>query len=181
MKLLRYVLIALPLGAAAIYGASYFLPTEIEVQQAVYLQLPAEEVYPYLNNPAKWQEWSLLNKENDPSMIHLYGGPMQGKGARLEWSGDKVGNGQILLTESTQPNTIAYRQSAPDNASAILGTFILIPTKGGTNVVWRQQTVLPQSSLAKLHGVLRKYKMKQEAEQGLQGLQKLLGVKGLNS
>ncbi|WP_073851198.1 SRPBCC family protein [Pontibacter flavimaris] len=181
MKLLRIVLLALPVSAAVLLGASHFLPAEIDVQQAVFLQQPPEEVYPYLNNPTEWQRWSVLNKQHDPSMIHLYGGPLQGKGARLQWSGDRIGDGQLLFTESIQPGTIAYRQSQPGDTSAILGIFTLQAHKGGTQVVWRQQTALRQTPLAKLQGVLQKYKMRTEAEKGLQGLQKLLGVRKLKS
>ncbi|WP_266205600.1 SRPBCC family protein [Pontibacter kalidii] len=181
MKLFRIVLIALPVSAALIIGASHFLPSEIVVQQSVFLQQAPEEVYPYLNNPTEWQNWSVLNKAHDPSMIHLYGGPVQGKGARLQWSGDRVGDGQLIFTESIQPTTIAYRQSQPDDTAAILGVFTLQAHNGGTQLVWQQQTTLRQNPMAKLLGVLQKYRMQQEAERGLQGLQKLLGVRKLKS
>ncbi|WP_276495938.1 SRPBCC family protein [Pontibacter litorisediminis] len=182
MKLLKFSLLALPLGAAAaVFGAAYFLPSEIEVQQSVYLQQPPEVIYPYLNNPTEWGHWSVLNKENDPSMIHLYGGPLQGKGARLQWSGDRVGEGQLILTESTQPGTIAYRQNNADDTTSVLGTFTLMPARGGTQLVWRQHSVLQQSPLAKLRGVLQKYKMQQDMTQGLQGLQQLVGDRKLKS
>lgn len=181
MKLLRIILIAVPAGAAAILGASYFLPSEIEVEQSVFLLQSPDEVYPILNNPVEWQHWSVLNKQNDPSMINLYGGPVYGKGARLQWSGDKVGDGQLVFTESVQPSSILYRQTQPADTSAIRGTFELAPREGGTQLSWRQQTTLAHNPIARLQGVLQKYKMQQEVARGLQGIQKHLGARKLKS
>ncbi len=171
------MLIALPCTAAAFFGAAYFLPSKIEVQRSIHLQQLPEDIYPFLNNPTEWENWSVLNKLNDPSMIHLYGGPMQGKGARLQWSGDRVGSGQLLFTESIESHSLIYKQSDSSDSTTTLGTFILTPNNGGTQLVWRQQAVLKQTPLSKMYGLWHKYKMQQEVEQGLVGLHKLLQSK----
>ncbi|CAM3543029.1 SRPBCC family protein [Pontibacter korlensis] len=178
MTWLRNVLIALLVIMSALVGASYFLPDKIEVQQTMLLRQSPEEVYPYLNNPTEWQHWSVLNKTNDPSMIHLYGGPLQGKGARLQWSGDKVGNGQLVFKESVEPSMIIYEQILTDDSASIHGSFTLASVSGGTQVSWSQQTVLKQTPIAKFFGLLQKHKMEQEVIQGLQGLHTLLQNKG---
>lgn len=174
MKLLRIVLLTLLVVAAALFGVSFLLPPSVEVEQAVFLKLPPEKVYPYLNNPMEWQYWSMLNKNNDPSMIHLYGGPMEGKGARMQWSGDRVGNGLVVFTESVSPSTIIYKQTLPGSPFIIHGSFSLAPVRGGTQLVWRQQTALKQTPIARLMGALQQYRMQQEQEQGLNGLKALL-------
>lgn len=177
MKLLRIALLSLLLLTAAVFGFSFLLPTQVDVQQTTLLQAPPEEVYPYLNNPTEWEHWSVLSKKYDPSIIHLYGGPLEGKGTRLQWSGDKAGNGNLHFVESISPSTIVYQQTEKGALAGIRGSFILTPTAEGTRLSWRQQAFIGTTPLARLQGVLRKYKMQQELEQGIAGLQTLLQSK----
>ncbi|GAB3814678.1 hypothetical protein GCM10028895_08000 [Pontibacter rugosus] len=141
MRLLKIVLLALVALSAAGYGATFFLPTAFEVERSIYLQHSPEEVYRYLNNPTEWPNWSAVNKQTDPTVIHLYGGSFEGKGARLQWSGDKLGNGQVVLTESINPSSITYLQSLQDVADSVQGFFTIAPERGahslsGSRKLW---------------------------------------------
>ncbi|RIJ41693.1 SRPBCC family protein [Pontibacter oryzae] len=178
MKLLRTVLLLLLLLCAAAFGASYLLPTQIHVQQAIYLPEPREEVYPYLNDPTQWANWSVLSKKHDPSIIHLYAGPLRGKGSRLQWSGDRAGNGSIIFTESIDPDSISYQRQSTNSDKAIQGSFKLTDGGDSTKVVWQQQLILGPTPLERISGLLYKYKMEQETTQGLLGLKTLIHSKG---
>jgi len=138
--------------------------------------LPAtpEEVYALLDNPTQWEKWSVLNKQEDPTMIHLYGGPMSGTGARLQWSGDRVGNGAVLFTESISPSTLVYEQNENSATRTIKGSFTLAPVAGGTQVVWRQQAIVGQNPWERLLGAVQRYRKQEEVEKGLLGLKTLL-------
>lgn len=181
MKPLHTVLLLLLFLCAATFGASYLLPTQIHVQQAIYLTEPREEVYPYLNDPTQWASWSVLSKKHDPSIIHLYAGPLRGKGSRLRWSGDKVGNGSILFTESIDPDSITYQRQQAYSKNTVQGCFKLTEGADGTKVVWQQQLSLGQTPLDRIAGLYYKYTMEQETEQGLLGLKALVQSKGKKS
>lgn len=175
MKLLLKVLLPLPLLLAAAAGAAYYLlPTKLEVQQRIVLQAPPEEVYALLDNPMQWEKWSVLNKQEDPSMIHLYGGPMAGTGARMQWSGDRVGNGLIVFTESISPSSLTYKQSENSATQSIEGSFTLAPVAGGTQVVWRQHAAVGENPWERLLGAVQKFRKQDEVEKGLLGLKTLL-------
>ena len=174
MKLLLIVLISLLILLAALTGASYQLPTQLEVQQSIVLNAAPEEVFTLLDNPTEWQKWSVLNKQADPSIIHLYGGPMYGPGARMQWSGDRAGNGQVVFTESISPQQLTYLQSEESDTNKLEGTFTLQPVEGGTQVVWRQQAPVGEYPWQRVKGVLQQYKKQEEAAQGLLGLKTLL-------
>lgn len=174
MKLLKIVLLALLILVAALAGASYQLPTQLEVQQSIVLDAPPEAVYPLLNNPTEWQKWSVLNKQTDPTIIHLYGGPMQGAGARMQWSGDRAGNGHILFKESISPQLLTYLQMEAVDSNQIQGSFELQPVEGGTQVVWRQQALVGDKPWQRVMGVVQRYKRQEEVEKGLLGLKTLL-------
>lgn len=174
MKLLTIVILSLLVLLAALAGASYLLPTQLEVQQSIVISASAEEVYARLNNPVEWEKWTVLNKQTDPSMIYLYGGPMAGTGARMQWSGDKTGNGRIVFTESSGPTSLLYVEDSDKDSSRLLGSFTLAAVEGGTELVWRQQAAFGGKPWERVYCLLRTYKKQHEAEQGLLGLKTLL-------
>lgn len=173
----KIILLALFSCSAAALGAAHLLPTKLEVERSVHLEQAPDLVYSYINNPTEWPNWSMLNRKHDPSVIHLYGGPFEGKGARLQWSGDKLGNGQVLFTESISPNTIVYQQQITGETDHVRGYFTMEAERGGTRLTWRQQATLPPTLLAKVKGVLLKHRLEQEQEAGLSGLKTLLDSK----
>ncbi|MCJ8166299.1 SRPBCC family protein [Pontibacter sp. E15-1] len=175
MKLSSKVIVALPLLAVGLACATYaVLPTQMDVEERLVLEASPEEVYALLENPTQWERWSPVNKQADPSMIRLYGGPMAGAGARMQWSGDRVGNGELLITESLRPAQLAYLQHEHKNAGSIQGAITLAPVPGGTQVVWRQQAVVGQYPWGRVQGLLLQRRKQEEAQKGLQNLQTLL-------
>lgn len=174
MKLLTIVLSSLFMLTAALAGASYLLPTELQVRQSMVLPASPEEVYSHLANPMEWEKWTVLNKQTDPSMIYLYGGPMAGTGARMQWSGDKVGNGKVVFTESISPSSLLYIENADDATSRLQGSFTLAAVTGGTEIVWLQQGAYGEKPWERITCMLKRYKKQDEAEKGLLGLKTLL-------
>ncbi|WP_162053089.1 SRPBCC family protein [Pontibacter pamirensis] len=174
MKLVTIVISSLLVLTAALAGALYQLPTQLEVQQSIVLDATSEEVYTYLDNPMEWEKWTILNKQTDPSMIYLYGGPMAGAGARMKWSGDKVGNGQVVFTGSTSPTSLLYLESDDADTSRLHGSFTLTAVEGGTKLVWRQQATYGENPWDRFSCLLRTYRKQDAAEKGLLGLRTLL-------
>ena len=174
MNLLKVVLSCLVAFVAAVFGLSYLLPAQVQLEQSLMLNATPEQVYSLLNNPMEWEKWSPVNKTADPTMIRLFGGPMTGVGAKMKWSGDDVGNGELELTESTASASVAYKEHMTDDATTLEGRFVLTAVEGGTAVYWTQKAHLEDKPLARLKGLWLKYKKKNELEKGLQGLKSSL-------
>lgn len=174
MKVLLIVLLSLFVLIAALAGASYLLPTQLEVRQSIVLNASPEEVYVHLSNPMDWEKWTVLNKQSDPTMIYLYGGPMTGAGARMQWNGDKVGNGQVVFTEGTSPSSLEYLESSDHDTSKVQGSFSLAAVEGGTEVVWRQYAAFGDRPWDRIYCLVKTYRKQNEAEKGLIGLKTLL-------
>lgn len=174
MKVLIIVLLSLLVLLAGLGGASYLLPSQLEVRQSIVLDASPDEVYAHLNNPMDWEKWTVLNKQHDPTMIYLYGGPMAGAGARMQWSGDMVGNGQVVFTESISPSSLVYLELDDHDTSKIQGSFSLAAVTGGTEVVWRQHAAYGETPWGRIHCLLKTYRKQDEAEKGLLGLKTLL-------
>lgn len=167
MKASYIVLVSLLVASAAVYFGSFLLPDSYEVRRTIVVSAKPEQVFPYLNNPTKWEEWNAWNKDYDPTMIRLYGGPITGKGAHQEWIGDRVGMVKVHFTESTPPNQLYYKQLTKGEAFETIGIFSLEPTEGGTRVVWQQRTQVVDDPFNKYKGFFNKLKTEQETEQGL--------------
>ncbi len=175
MKLLRIILLAFVLLAIALIGIAYQLPLQIEVEQSIVLEAHPEQVFKLLENPAEWEKWSAINTTDDPTMIRMYGGPMLGAGARMQWSGDKVGNGEIMFTESTKPLYLSYKQVDNEFTLPVTGSFNLQPTaKTNTTLLWKQTAIIKDEPLARLFGVWQKYNKQEELEESLLRLKSAL-------
>ncbi len=175
MKLLRIILLAFVLLAIALIGIAYQLPLQIEVEQSIVLEAQPEQVFKLLENPAEWEKWSAINTTDDPTMIRMYGGPMLGAGARMQWSGDKVGNGEIMFTESTKPLYLSYKQVDNEFTLPVTGSFNLQPTdKTNTTLLWKQTAIIKDEPLARLFGVWQKYNKQEELEESLLRLKSAL-------
>ncbi|GAB3195719.1 uncharacterized protein YndB with AHSA1/START domain [Pontibacter aydingkolensis] len=175
MRLLKIVILAIMLLAVALFGASYQMPLQIEVEQSIVLDAKPEQVYTLLENPAEWEQWNAVNTTADPSMIRMYSGPMSGSGARMEWSGDKVGTGVVVFTESIIPNRLTYRQSDKSSSDTTNGIFTLEQVEDGhTKLHWRQTATVKDEPIARLFGAWQKYKKQEELDKGLSGLKSIL-------
>ncbi|MEJ8801806.1 SRPBCC family protein [Pontibacter sp. H249] len=175
MRLLKIVILALMLLAIALFGASYQLPLQIEVEQSMVLDAKPEQVYTLLANPTEWEQWNPVNTNTDPSMIRMYSGPMAGSGARMQWSGDKVGTGEVVFTESVSPERLTYTQSDKTTSEITKGSFLLEQTEGGnTKLLWQQTATVKDEPIARLVGAWQKYKKQEEIDKGLTGLQNII-------
>lgn len=154
--------------------AYYTLPKELGVKLSIVIDAAPEQIYPYLNNPAEWERWSAWNKANDPTMIHMYGGPWSGTGAIHRWSGDKAGNSFMVFKETVSPALLLYEQTMEGYPFPTLGTFELEKIAGGTQVTWQQQTPLADNPLALISGIWKKKKAEKELQAGLNGLKTLV-------
>jgi len=92
----------------------------------------------------------------------------------MQWSGDKVGDGNLQLTASTSPSSIAYVQHETNLPDSVFGEFTLAPATGGTEVTWRQKSAIGTNPVARFIGLYKQYKKQQEVEQGLEGLRMLV-------
>lgn len=173
MRSLKIVVLALLLLGVVLLGASFQLPLQHEVEQSIVLEAKPEKIYPYLENPTLWEKWNVINSTADPSMIRLYSGPMVGAGARMQWSGDRVGKGEVVFLESISPKQLSYKQLNGDNTAILNGSISLEVAEKGTKVTWTLNCPVKDEPLERWLGVWNKYKKHEELEQGLLRLKNL--------
>src|SRR5690606_3973181 len=102
--MLRKTLLAVAVIVVAL--AAVFLiavalqPAEFRISRSARMSAPPPEVFAQVNNFHNWQNWSPWEKL-DPGLQRTYAGPSEGEGAKYAWDGnDKVGAGNMTITES---------------------------------------------------------------------------------
>jgi uncharacterized protein YndB with AHSA1/START domain len=131
------VAIVLAIAIAAILGLAATKPGTIQVERAIDIKAPAENVYPLISDFHQWVAWSPYEKK-DPAMKRTYGGSASGKGATYAWDGDRnVGSGRMEILEATPPSKVVIKL---DFFTPFEGhntaEFTMLPQGDGTHVTW---------------------------------------------
>ncbi len=145
------LIIVLLIASALIYAATK--PNTFRVQRSATIASPSEKVFALINDLPAWASWSPWEKK-DLAMKKTYSGAAQGKGAILEWDGNKdVGTGRMEILESTPSSTILIKLDffKPFEAHNT-AEFTLAPNAGATEVIWAMYG--PQPYMMKIMGIV---------------------------
>ena len=111
-------------------------PDNFRVARSETIDASAAEIFPFVNDQRKGQEWSPWFKL-DPAAKITFNGPSSGIGAVSAWEGKKIGSGISTITES-QPNELVKMRLEflkPFKATNT-AEFTLQPAGTGTSVSW---------------------------------------------
>ncbi|MGA8260784.1 MAG: SRPBCC family protein [Arenicellales bacterium] len=177
MKFLkRFILLMLLIVLAAI-GIGYELPDTAHVERTVRIKAPPQTVFPYVNNPRKFNEWSPWARK-DPDMKTTYSGPESGVGAIFTWHSDNpdIGSGRRLITLSKPPSDVAARLEMSDQGTAT--TYFKIEAAGDSSrVTWGFDTQFGDNIIQRYFGLMMDRWIGKEYDQGLQNLKTLVEKK----
>ena len=91
------IIVSIAVVLAAVIASQ---PSAFRIVRSATIAVPPETVFPYVNDLRKWEAWSPWAKM-DPDCKMTFEGPAAGTGASYAWSGNsKVGEGNMLITES---------------------------------------------------------------------------------
>lgn len=111
--------------------------SEFEVRRSTTIDAPAEVIFGYLIDFARWREWSPWEGV-DPNLERTYSQPAAGPGARYAWRGNrKAGEGSMTITSATEPTQVLIDLEflKPMKARNTI-EFALTPAASGTTVDW---------------------------------------------
>ncbi len=129
------------LGVLAVIGIIALIastkPNEWTIQRQEAIPGTPAKVFPHVDDPHKFNEWSPWAKL-DPNIKLTYGGHASGSGAHCSWEGNgKVGVGKMRITESRPNDLVRYRFDfyKPLNCTST-HEFALKPENSQTTVTW---------------------------------------------
>ncbi|MBU6235955.1 MAG: SRPBCC family protein, partial [Alphaproteobacteria bacterium] len=131
------ILLVLLVALAAFVGYASTKPDTFRYARSRVIKAQPAVVFNQINNLANWNAWSPWARL-DPNAKYTMEGPVEGKGAKTSWDGNKnVGRGSMAITDSRAPEYVAFRL---DFDAPMKGTsnaeFILKPVAEGTHVEW---------------------------------------------
>ena len=135
--MLRKVLLGLAALIIILLGIIYTRGSTFRVERATRIEAPPDVVFALVNDFHAWDRWSPW-AHLDPSMKATFGGPPSGPGATYHWSGnDKVGEGDMRITETRPLQAVVIRLEFIKPMAAVNHTdFTFKPDGSGTRVDW---------------------------------------------
>ena len=136
MKFIKNLFIFVIVVAAALAIIAQFLPDTFKVERTLIIRAGADKIYPWVNDVTKWPEWTVWNKDNDPSIVFTYEGPAEGVGAISKWEGKKFGTGRFTITESDPAKGIKTDLVMGRGGQPMQGWVTFAPAGSDTKVIF---------------------------------------------
>lgn len=172
MRALKRLILGVLLLTFTMAAVAYALPREVSVERSVALDAPESDVFPFLNEPRKFNRWSPW-ATRDPEAHHVFSGPERGEGARVEWDSDRFGAGSRQIVESVPAEkvVVALDFDAHGPATAI---YTLSPAGAGTRVTWRFRTNVGNNPVMRWSGLLFDRWIGKDYQRGLNELKRIV-------
>ena len=166
MKIFKFFFFAIS-GFIALYIlACVFMPSNFEVSREIEINTNPLIVFNQINDFHNWNNWDPW-AEIDSTIINKFDNITEGEGAYREWTAEKLGNGNMKITNSELLEQIDFEISLSE-WSTFYGKFIFEPTKAGVKVNWTDKGNLP--FLARGCGPIFDAMMGADFEKGLNNL-----------
>lgn len=175
MRALKRLVLGIVLLTLVMVAVAYALPKHVSVQRSVVINAHEQDIFPYLNDLRKFNEWSPWAARN-PDTRFEYSGHPQGVGARMEWSGEGAragGGGSQEIVESEDGKRVVVALEFEGQAPAA-ARYELGPAGAGTRVTWGVSADVGNNPLSRWTGLMFDRWIGEDFEQGLARLKELV-------
>ena len=121
--------------------ACVFMPSRFEVTRDIEINTNSLIVFNQVNDFQNWNNWEPW-AEMDSTIVNTYGDITAGEGAYREWTAEKIGNGNMKITNSEILKQIDFDITLSEWCT-FYGYFIFKPTETGVKVSWTDEGDLP--------------------------------------
>jgi hypothetical protein len=156
------LLVAVLIGLAL--GSSY------ETRQEQAIKAPPAKIHGYVSSLHRWRaqiEEGL--RRQDPTVKVTMEGPESGAGSTLRWTGEKIGDGWVVITKDDPALGVWYEAAIRDDEVNLRGSITYETSGDTTNVVVQTEGDLPPV----IGGYIAAYIEEQLRAQVAQGLEQL--------
>lgn len=140
MEILRKILMVLAALILLLFVASFFLPKQAKVERSILIEMPAEQLFNYLNTTKNFNDWSPWF-EMEPDGDYEFTGAETGVGGTLSWEGKKTGKGTQKIIESV-PNSYIKLELVFDGQPPAYAHYQIEEVDGGSRMTWGFETAL---------------------------------------
>lgn len=135
MKVLKWIGIVVGGLLLLVVVIGFLLPAEWKVERSIVVNAPPAAIHPYIDDMAKWKEWSPFDRE-DPAMTMEISTPSAGVGSWRQWKSEKMGDGRIDVVRSDAAKGV-WMKLTMDGWDSFGIDFLYEPAgEGATKVTW---------------------------------------------
>lgn len=178
MKFLKWLAIVIVSLFLLVTIIGLFQPEDMHCERTKVISAPPAEVFAVVNNTKQFKMWSPWHKK-DTNTAYVYSGPDAGKGAKFTWksSNGEVGYG-IWEIVNAVPNERVDIQFTYEDYPPTPAGYILKPVgTDKTEVTWFMDGAKATNPWSKFRGMLMKYFVGKDYEQGLEDLDAYMKTK----
>jgi len=174
MKWIKRIFGTLIVLIVALVGVAFLLPNHVEVSRSIAIAAPPEQIYPYVSNFRKFNEWSPWAK-HDPKTEYTFEGPEEGAGHKMTWKSDhpQVGSGSQEITAADVNRSVDVALDFGDMGQA-KAHYTLQPDGTGSKITWEFETDLGNNPLMRFLGLMIDSQVGAAYESGLTALKVLV-------
>lgn len=172
MRILVRLLAALLILAIIVIGAAFLLPREVSASRSIHVKAPPEAIFPYVNNLKRFHEWSPW-RPKDPYAQYEFSGPEEGKGGKMAWRSNSLGEGTMTITQSEPPRQVKVALDLGRMGTA-KGGYDIAAQVGGSKVTWSLESDLGNNPLMRWVGLMMERWIGADYEEGLARLKRLV-------
>ena len=112
----------------------FLLPGRWEVERSVLVAASPDVVYPWLDDPRRWEQRAPLG-----DVESTLSGPERGSGAKRSWDDPAMGDGTFIILSTIPDREVQYRVEVQEGTLITQGTLRLAPEGAGTRVTWTEE------------------------------------------
>ena len=125
MRVFKFFFFAI-LGFIGLYILScVFMPSKFEISRDIEINASPLILFNQVNDFHNWNNWKPWS-EIDTTIINNFGEITAGEGAYIEWSAEKVGNGNMKITNSKLFEQIDFEISLSVSEEDRISIFLFI-------------------------------------------------------
>ena len=130
-KILKWALIVV----LAFTTFNWFISPDYKIERSIEINVPTYIVYEQVTDLHQWENWAIWWKQ-DTAIITNYSGEERGLGAKMIWTSDVVGDGDLEIIECSS-------QGMKTKLAWGNGSWHFEETENGTNVSWSMSGKMP--------------------------------------
>lgn len=139
---MKKVILGLGIFVALVLLIAAFLPSSYKVTRSVTVHAPVEYAFNLVGDFKNWDSWSPW-RASDPEARYTYSEKTSGAGAVMSWDGEKVGKGQLTITQYKANELIRYELKMKDMNMTSQGTISFEKNGDDVNILWLNEGKFP--------------------------------------
>jgi len=172
MRTLKWIALGVGLVVVVFLLVGFSLPRKFHVERSVVIDAPPAQVHPAVNRLKEWPTWTAWTVERFPDMKVSFAGPEEGVGARYEWEGESIGQGELEIKTSDPAKGVTYEMAFNHGAMPSTGGLTCASEGRGTKVTWYANGDLGFSPIGRFFGLSMDSMMGPDFQTGLSNLKK---------